>query len=126
MNETMKEVATEALRRAIDTATATGEFLQEQAPLVVQELVRWQIVGNTALAALVVVVLIIWWWPGYIICKRLDPDGTSDFPTGPWAVFGGFGTLFGLPFALSCAYDALMWTLAPRVALIEYAANLVR
>jgi hypothetical protein len=120
----LAESANVVLRAAIEKATTAGDFLEEQVPLVVKELIAWKIVGNLAFA-------FIMFFPSPFIFvgvrkhgfTQQETDWNNDLTTpGLLALFNA------LPFMLGLLglFEGLKWVIAPRVALIEYAASLVK
>lgn len=122
----LADSANAVLEKAIQAATSTGEFLEEQVPLVVEELVAWKIAEAVIYVLLCVAFFVIWVWRGWVFCNKKDPNSVDFFPWGPWLIVAGFGSFFAIPAFIINLMVAVKWIVAPRVALIEYAANLVR
>ncbi len=120
----LAESANVVLRAAIEKATTAGDFLEEQVPLVVKELIAWKIVGNLAFA-------FIMFLPSPFIFVSVRKHGLTERVTD-WdndLTTPGVLSLFNLiPVALGLVglFEGLKWLVAPRAALIEYAASLVK
>jgi hypothetical protein len=122
----LKERAVDMLASLIDSATQAGDFIKDQIPLVIQELLAY----HTALYVLGIVsgigalVGIVFWVRFCMRRHAKDPHWSS------WDMAGVFPSfLFGGPALIVLAMSVtslLKITLAPRVWLIEYAAGLVR
>jgi hypothetical protein len=122
----LKETANNLLVGLIQTATQAGDFIKEQIPKVIKELLLY----NTAIEAFQVllssVILALLWgkWFQYWhkkAVKERDADYyfTALFPSG-------ILSLFLCPWLYFSLTNLLKITLAPRVWLIEYAADLVK
>lgn len=117
---TLKEQATSMLQSLINAATQAGDFIKDQIPLVIQELLAY----NTAYYAAWVVICLAWCifvtikvWPWAV----KEADASDGFSFGCYAL-----TMVPIIPAVICAFSLLKITLAPRVWLIEYAAGLVK
>jgi hypothetical protein len=127
----LKTQATAMLQQLITAATQTGEFIKEQVPLVIRELLAFNIalrIAQIVAGLFLVVVAALWLRYGLKLHKAArEAPGYYD---GAW----GFGALVPWGIATGVAgmmlvqgtIDLLKLTLAPRVWLIEYAAALVK
>ncbi len=106
---------------------AVVDKLQEQAPLLVQEILRWSFAKNATLLICTIVVL-------YFICTRkkmwnyLWEDLKDDFTP-----IGFFGSIFmiaviGVSFVsgISCFLTCIQIWIAPRLFLLEYISHLFK
>jgi hypothetical protein len=125
MNEELEQKALVALDGIIQTVAQTQEFVVEQAPEVIQQLLTWHLVENLiwgVLSIFTLVIILICW--GAII-KFWDIIYKKDLE---WVLFPMFILTF-LQFVVSIGgiisfMDAGKILVAPKLYLIEYAANL--
>lgn len=121
----LKEAGTQALLGIIESVTATANFLKGEIPLAVKELLTYY----TALYALWFVVCAAGVCGGVWVFKKCypkcDPYGGSPAPELGCAG-GAIAIIVGAVVGIATLADFLKITLAPRIWLIEYAANLVR
>jgi hypothetical protein len=128
----LKETADALLIKLINVATATGEFIADQVPIVIKELLRYYI----ALHLFKALLCIPFFYFGYWIFTRItqfcsDKNGKYD-PYHRGSDYAGIRWLALIPHTIGIAIlvthipPLLKITLAPRVWLIEYAASLVK
>lgn len=139
MSEQTDKVVAEILTKAMEAAQATGAFVVEQAPDVVQQLLlfhtvkAWSVVGLGVLFCAGVL-------PIYkLALERVNKDlennprdyfGSRRTITDCNAFWIGVGTagtssFIGVMMFFTNIFEALKITLAPKVWLLEYAARLV-
>lgn len=130
MNEQLQTSLAEILEKVTTGATTASNFLMEETPEVVRELLLWYGVKNFIYFVFALLILLVWflyekWLLGW--CKaNLGADGEQ------W--FGFYGLLGSLPrFAMLIAslsfFFNIEWLqiwLAPKIWLIEYTAKLVQ
>jgi len=125
MDESLKEQAFTMLRDLIGNATRTGDFISEQVPLVIQELIRLYTIGYTvALVAGVSVLVVLPFWIRFLLRKASESSYDDSYEA---AIAGS--TLVGfiaLVLSVWAFIGLIQITLAPRVWLIEYAAGLMK
>lgn len=113
--EQLKE---EALRKVLDTAQATGDFVMEQAPEVISQLMLY----HTITDCLWIVLLLGpagWLWRRiYLMFK----EGGME----PEIMMVGFAALGVSLVGLFALCDLIKLLVAPKVWLLEYAASLVK
>jgi hypothetical protein len=127
------EVLAQVLTKALEVAEKTGQFVVEQAPDVVQQLILYYTVLYWTFSLLGLFVLAVGIPYSIKLFKKAASRAAEyEYRSAPdFAQFwGGFATaagslLLGVPLALTHISDALKITLAPKVWLIEYAANLI-
>jgi len=117
MDEITKKALEEFVQKMLSAVEQGATFTAEQAPLVVQEWLRWQMVEALVIATILLILSVgsslfsRWCWSN----KRKDP--TSDWE------FGGvflIGTAIGFAlFSLVVYMGALKIYLAPRVVVLE-------
>ncbi len=131
MNEALMNNAKELLNVIIADALSIREFVIEEMPEVVQQILAWNFAYS--LISFVAGVLI---WIGFpiLICKHYKwlKKESDDFCDDLKCMFNLlFGLAYGIVFSV-CGFALitnLTWLqiwLAPKVYLIEYAANLTR
>jgi hypothetical protein len=121
INEEVKQKMIEYLQSFEAGIKKAGEFSAEQAPLVVQEFLRWEIVCNGAFAVAAGMLLIV--FLAAAIRYHFKVDGEEKVfvwlvASVPLVAFGiGFGT---------CAERAGKAWLAPRIVVLEKISTLVQ
>jgi hypothetical protein len=114
---TLKQTAEGLLVKLINGAVATGEFLADQVPIVIKELIAWK---TASYAATIVISILAAGICGWLMYKDLtDWDSVGIF------LFSGMAGLISVIIMVVNVFNLLQITLAPRVWLIEYAASLV-
>lgn len=121
MNEQLQQAITKMIEKALSGLDAGAEFLAGEIPDVVMQLMMWHGVRSAieCIAGILVVVI------GFLIVRRYHSavyetveDGREAFMifTHSWPAFGLFFVNI----------EWLKIVIAPKVWLIEYAANLVK
>ena len=117
----------EALRAFVENAAQAKDFALEQAPDVIQQLIAYNIASATVGA--VGGAVLFWFSLGWFKKCRLlvASNNGSDELSG---TFGCIGSVIVAALSFAWTYDAanllLKLVFAPKVFLLEYAANLVR
>jgi len=117
MNEKLENLLAQIVEKAMEAAEKTGEFIIEQAPLLLQEFYRWHLIKN-------VLALIVWFiissisiWGFVKLFKFIKKEDTAMYPVLMFFIFPfGFG-FYGL---YESIYNILYITIAPKLYLIEY------
>lgn len=130
---TKDEAIAKVLETALNGLQKTGEFVVEQAPDVVRQLIAF----HTAYYVLFVALAVVWYVVGYtvtyqIVKRRKAYIAKREYhysDTVGYEISGAFcavGTTLGAT-AMLCTnvINLLKITLAPKVWLLEYAASLV-
>lgn len=122
MNEELQRALAEMITSSVAVAGDALAFTEEQLPEVVQQLLVWK-AAESAIWCIAAVALGIFgarlpWVKWFKACEE-DCSGTGLFLALP------FGALFGIALAMFDLAWLQIW-LAPKVYLIEYAANLVK
>jgi hypothetical protein len=128
MNETLQNQIASLLKDAQQAGKDAASFIQEQAPDLVQQLLRWKLVEG--IAAFVVGVLCV--LATYFLVKKtfsyIEKDeayySTRDVVWVPVGLGGGTLGIFGLCAAHQGVWQVLQVTFAPKIFLIEYVAKL--
>jgi len=134
----MDEKKTDALIEAVTNmvngvsgaAGQATDFVLEQAPLVIQELILWKRVEHTLWLAISIVLLIalaFFVWKNVVKISSIISEGDDPFPRVMCTAVGGVVSLIiGLEMLFSNLTPCLQVWLAPRLYLIEYAADILR
>ena len=138
MNDQLKEMANTALATMIQDALTVREFAEEQIPLVVQELLRWEF--TVSLIAWIVGVLLMvvpaaMWlraWRRKEVKTHADGSLVSDH-NHTHGIWDGYFLLLipvvvSIIIGVTVVINSFTWlqiAMAPRVFLLEYAANLM-
>lgn len=131
----LKEAGTQALLGIIESVTTTANFLKGEIPIAVKELLTYY----TALYSWYVLLGLVFVVLGYLFFRYMRSESClKHFPDSHWLDFDkgnvrccswfplGVGSFIGVIQFCSSLPALLKITLAPRIWLIEYAANLVR
>lgn len=106
------------------TSSATEGFVMEQAPLVAEEIVRWEFWSNSLMVLLLVLPFLIvfpCWITGIFLCIKYKADDEIVAPV----VLGG-GVVVVITFLIAAVggsphgLDALKAHTAPRLTIIDY------
>lgn len=129
MSDAIKDTVNGVLLQAIDVARAGGEFLKEQIPDLAQQLLKYNAIKDSVIIIAMCTILIIvsaavrrainnWEWLH---------DRDLEFPVGFGFVVVG---LVMCPFIIAGLIDSICDLIkivaAPKIWLLEYAANLVK
>lgn len=140
ISEELKARGEEALLYMLDGLEKAADFTVEQAPFVVQELLAWHMIRSLLFFS-IAVILCFSWIPALIIarhgikespwtriqdgyCKGKTTDA-FDFSIGISIAGGGILTVIGFMAAIN-SLEWLQIMIAPRLYLLEYAAELVK
>ncbi len=126
-----EEVYRQFLKLVLDTTQQGKDFVVEQAPLVVQELVTWQRAWLTLLAVLLVLLTAVvialfvkgfrWSWRNW---DRIAREGDAPGPIIGGAIL--FLVIAGMTVgSVASVNDALKVWLAPRLYVIEYIGHVL-
>lgn len=125
---TLKEQAMEMLQSLIVTATQAGDFIKEQMPIVIKELLAY----NTARAVIevfagIMLTVAVFIWVRFCLRKQAQKKD-RDYTDWPFIAFmpSLFATFAAAFMLIHGGADLIKLLLAPRVWLIEYAASLVK
>lgn len=128
MNEETEKLLNEALAGAIDAVKTTGNFVVEQAPDLIRQLLLYNTVMLSAWVLLGVVVLIA---TGLIVRKAWKWEKTlRGGDSGVGLALGGIsfviGGILGCTLIFGHISELIKIVLAPKIWLLEYAASLVK
>ena len=126
MNELETQLA-ELVKKGIEVAEKTGDFVIDQAPQLLQEFYRWHIAENIFFMLLAIVILLCGRYLPYLwLSKFSEYDDVKFFKKS-----GDEGGMFAYIFLISCGitflimfssaiYDLTYLILAPKLYLIDY------
>ncbi len=124
--EILKELTVTFAKEMLELLKSTKEFVVEQSPLIIQELINWEIVNSIAGTLMLWVIsaalLIISW---KYIDYKVERYDVLPPPVCPKVVLSGVAGVLLLA-STACIMNTLKVLVAPRVFLIEYFSNLVR
>lgn len=114
MEETEKTI-NQILNKALEVAEKTGEFVIEQAPLLLQEFYAW----HTA-SAIIIAIFCLFPLPIFIYYfKKAKWEYLESFEEIAAIVLGSI-CFIGIPIAFVSLHDLVFITVAPKLYLIEY------
>jgi hypothetical protein len=122
MNDTLQNTVNEVLQGAISQATKGAEFLKEQIPDILQQLLAWKLAEASIKTAVGLVGIALTVWAGKHLWRWVRKE---DSGYEPMMVFLGLPLVPSFILA-SNFFDAVKILVAPKVWLLEYAAELVR
>ena len=128
MNEELQEKANEVLLKLLEGIEQSGEFIVDQAPDVVQQLLRWHMVEALGMASLAVLCAVGVLWLSRVTWKFFGSDVSAQLADGSAMLYVILFMLL-IPccgIALSRLSTAAQIYVAPKLYLIEYAADLAR
>lgn len=138
MNDAMKQKLTEAVGMVVDGMKKTGDFALDQAPLVAQEFIAWEIwygalmfVGGLILFFVGVIGALKW----FIYCedqlKKCEKAKNNEYHSCGWQdskmfmIFAIVPIIFGI--AGICQIErAIKASVAPRIVIIEKMADIAK
>ena len=127
MKETDQQLA-EILKKGLEAAEKTGNFVVEQAPDLIQQLIVWKTCEYIFLIIISIAFMFsLYKWYKSAMKRYDDFDGfyikTESFIYGVYAIV--VILIFGIALFHSF-FNLIQILLAPKIWLIEYAANLIK
>lgn len=119
-----EKAAEKALAELLDKSMQAGDFLVEQAPLVVQELIAYKAFEHAAYAFLLLLVSAFLFW---VVINRINAyrnDADPDAAGAAMLASLPAGTVFGFFFDNLLSFIKII--VSPKVYLLEYAVTLVK
>mgnify|MGYP003632525740 CR=1 FL=1 len=104
------------LEKSLNIAEKSGEFIIEQAPLLLQEFYKWHTASHIMGSLLFLLTLI----PFIIFYKKADWSSGSDVFSEVASVVLGIVSLFTIIASMVNIYQLVFITVAPKLYLIEY------
>ena len=131
MNETDKQLA-EILKKGLETAEKTGNFIVEQAPDLIRQLLIWKTVEYSVYVILGISLIIYFYRWTKKVSKEMkeNEDDFEDYFMGSLAnIFIAIGQLtfliIGMMLIAENLQDLIQIVFAPKIYLIEYSAKLL-
>ena len=124
MNEQLQQALAELITKSVQTAEKAGEFIVSELPEVVGQLLAWEITWNLIWFCFGILVFILSVYGNYrffVWAKSEDGDTEALM----FMVITLIPVVIGMVFC-GANLDWLKILIAPKVWLIEYAANLVK
>jgi hypothetical protein len=118
MNDELQKALAAFLQTMLASVEQGAAFAQEQAPLVVQEFLRWGLMSNALGAAVFAV--------GAFVCIRLTRGFWEEDSDSTVAIFSCIGAVAGVCLSVVCAFDALKVWVAPRVYVLDWLRGFVK
>lgn len=124
MNESLQDALAVLLNKANSGIDAAGNFLEAEIPVVIQQLLLWHGVYNFICFVI-----------GLVLCvgiykfnkqQCVKNKGESFFPDHPEWMLNAFQLILVFPLTNLINLEWLQIWIAPKVWLLEYAANLAR
>ncbi len=131
MNETDKQLA-EILKKGLETAEKTGNFIVEQAPDLIRQLLIWKTVEYSVYVILGISLIIYFYRWTKKVSKEMkeNEDDFEDYFTDSFAnILIAIGQLslliIGMILIAENLQDLIQIVFAPKIYLIEYSAKLL-
>ena len=127
------EVLSEVVKKALIVAEKTGDFVIEQAPLLLQEFYQWHIWSDVFRIVLGIIIFLCGRYIPYFwltdesqgrysvqfFKKWGSQDGISKNPSASWIIFS-ITTLISIIIIIINIYDLIYISVAPKLYLIDY------
>lgn len=131
MNETDKQLA-EILRKGLETAEKTGNFIVEQAPDLIRQLLIWKTVEYSVYVIIGISLIVYFYRWTKKVSKEMkeNEDDFEDYFMDSFAniliVIGQLSLLIiGMILIAENLQDLIQIVFAPKIYLIEYSAKLL-
>ncbi len=125
MNEQAQQALANLLSMAVDGLNGAVEFSKAQLPEVVEQLLMWHMVESLIWFSVGLLVMIVTIWGNFKVHKAVKDGDMDDMayaiivPVSLFTFSGGF-------IATTASLDWLKIMIAPKLYLLEYAAQLVK
>ena len=127
IENTLQNTVNEILHKAVDAASATGDFLKDQIPDVCKELLAFTMVRDIMV---IVFTGFLYWFFYKLVFKwtnqKLDSIDCWDMSKLISAIVGGFVVVSYSTIAIVSFLELLKVIFAPKLFLLEYAAHLIK
>lgn len=124
MNEELQKALADTINNALTAADTTTDFLLSEIPDVIQQLLIWKMVESLIIFCVCIVAIVTIPILMFKLFKHLKKVNAGRYNEGV-EYMTAFGLLFLTFPALALNLDWLQIWLAPKIYLLEYAANLV-
>lgn len=130
MKEELSDTLQDTLLGLINSATQAADFVASEIPEVLEQLLMWKMWEGVAFITLGVIFLTA----GGRLMKPTEKGWRGDYKSSNqdefWGIFGTLGVVFGLGAGIIIVMvntvTVIQIIVAPKVYLIEYAADLVK
>lgn len=110
------------IQKATTGVEAGVNFLSDQIPDVIHQLLMWKLTENLFLVGISLLIFIVY---GYGLKKAHQHDAFDRWGW-PVAFVGGIASFVAVFFFIICSLEALKIMIAPKIYLIEYATHLLK
>ena len=131
MNETDKQLA-EILKKGLETAEKTGNFIVEQAPDLIRQLLIWKTVEHSIYVIIGISLIIYFYrWTKKVAkeMKEKEDDFEDYFMDSLANIFIAIGQIsaliIGIALITENLHDLIQIVFAPKIYLIEYTSQLL-
>lgn len=131
MNEELKNQLGELVKKTLELAQRTGQFVIDQAPDLVREFYRWQVFSAVFwIAVSVMIFLLVRYTPNLYLRKGktghfMEEEFFGKYgeaAIGSWIIFI-VGSIASFIILIASMYDLLFLLIAPKMYLIDYFLN---
>ena len=108
------------ITKTVAAAETAGGFVATEAPIVVEQLLAWNYTISMIWFCLAIIVVVFGTIVGYVLEKTCNEEGVTVFLFAICSIVGFF---------ICCTGNGLTWlqiAIAPKLYLLEYAADLIK
>lgn len=126
MDEATKQALNQFVAKMLSAAEQSATWTADQAPLVIQEWLRWELIINAVWSGIWLGAFVaVWMASAKMIVLGNSDHGDDDIIAAAWVIRVIFGVVFcGL--SIGYALDSMKVYAAPKVVVLEYFASLVK
>ena len=125
MNEELQKALGELLSKANNGIDAASGFLVAELPEVIQQLLMWSAVSLSVRVFIFAILSVVAFKAGsYSLAKKIEAGRYSEWIVG--VIFSSIAFCIFITISIVCFFGALKIYIAPKVWLLEYAANLTK
>lgn len=121
MNEELQKVLASLVEKSMKLAEETGTWALEQAPLLIEQFLRWEFYSHLFLLVISIIILIASYFLGKLAIKENEKTYSemNDFFFLGGMVGSIIGTVAGLPMFFISIYTMIFIKVAPEIYLIQ-------
>lgn len=126
MNEQLQSALSEMINKAMNGVDSSVDFLSAEIPDVIHQLLLWYGVSSAIYAILGIVCVLVMLKIDVAIYGKIKDSWIRDDIA---MIYGAFGSFLRLVYIIPICFINIEWLqiwIAPKIWLIEYAANLVK
>lgn len=123
------EISKELAKELLGTLTSTKDFILDQAPDVVRQLLLWELWSSIFFGSIFLLVLIfsaILIYKMHYVANETGVSYSKQESAFTFMLVGGASLLTGVVGACFQSYDIIKVLVAPKIFLIEYLTNLLK